>query len=560
MASKTKALLDFIGNAEAKGNYNAIYGKADSSKPLDQMTVAEILKFQKEHGDKTGSSAIGRYQFLEGTLKTLVRDNKISKSAKFTPELQDQLATDLLERRGLNKYLSGKITAEQFGNRLSREWAALPQLTGANAGKSYYAGVGDNNARVSADDFLGALNGTGGQLTGVASELSTTPYDAPTPRQRPSALAGYFKVPMPRPRPGAANGSTPYMPPDMRPVSEEATRAEQRRVPTATLPGQTSRPSGIIKTRTQTILPDGRVKDGTPATAGFEPLPRGVTPNLGPLPAAPRPAVFDGSPYSSGYDPLPFDFTTGPRTFDHSPFMPQVATELTNRSVRTIPIDANGYPIAAPKVEPGMLGRGSGVKTPYGVDDPMSMYYSPNRPRAGLSASPAAAAPDPAWSFNPFRSNPIPTANYVDTPNSPGVDPNKSQEQLSETKYRTVYKDNPAYAAWIAKNPWTADDANDYSRYYNPGGVETYKPPAGLAPAKQIAVREAYTVKAQPATIKPPAIKPLTSFKPKITKKPIRRFEGTITEKNLSGGNGSIFSENTVLPQSMNNSRWRTGY
>lgn len=197
MADKTKALLDYIGDLESKGNYNAYYGNAYSEAPLDGMTVGEILAYQKQLGDVSGSSAIGKYQIKESTLRQLIKTGKISKNAKFTPALQDKLAKQLLEQRGYSKYASGKMTAQSFGNSLAKEWAALPLLSGDNAGKSYYAGDGLNKALDTAENFLLALSDSStsprppANIASVASQLSTSASDedpaAPIPMPRPGA-------------------------------------------------------------------------------------------------------------------------------------------------------------------------------------------------------------------------------------------------------------------------------------------------------------------------------------------------------------------------------------
>ena len=52
------------------------------------------------------------------------------------------IAIALLKARGLNRFLSGTITAEQFGDNISYEWASLPVMTGPRAGQGRYSGQG----------------------------------------------------------------------------------------------------------------------------------------------------------------------------------------------------------------------------------------------------------------------------------------------------------------------------------------------------------------------------------------------------------------------------------
>jgi muramidase (phage lysozyme) len=63
--------------------------------------------------------------------------------AIFNEQLQDQLARQLLEKRGFEKYKAGKISTEKFIKELSREWASLPQDA---TNKSRYEGISNNRA------------------------------------------------------------------------------------------------------------------------------------------------------------------------------------------------------------------------------------------------------------------------------------------------------------------------------------------------------------------------------------------------------------------------------
>lgn len=146
-------LLNFVGGLEAPAGYNQVYGK-NRSAPLDQMTVNQVLAFQDDMVKQgSPSSAIGRYQFLRGTLRGLLQEQGLTGSELFTPELQDKLAVALLQRRGLNRFLEGRMSLEKFGDNLASEWAALPLLSGPNRGKSKYAGDGLNNALTTAEMF-----------------------------------------------------------------------------------------------------------------------------------------------------------------------------------------------------------------------------------------------------------------------------------------------------------------------------------------------------------------------------------------------------------------------
>ena len=149
----TKPLLDLIGRIEANGNYNAKFSRVDATDDLSQYTVREIQRMQYRWGRSTGSSAFGKYQFIRKTLASLLDDLDIDDNAKFTPELQDKLAEELLERRGLARWVMGRMSDDAFMNSLSKEWASLPYHTG----RSYYAGDGLNKSLISRNELRAAL-------------------------------------------------------------------------------------------------------------------------------------------------------------------------------------------------------------------------------------------------------------------------------------------------------------------------------------------------------------------------------------------------------------------
>jgi peptidoglycan hydrolase-like protein with peptidoglycan-binding domain len=106
---------------------------------LTDMTVGEIKELQAgmlahpENG--WDSSAVGKYQIVGKTLRDLQRQMGFSDDQKFTPEFQDALGLRLAEGRGLRDFQSGRITAAEFQNNLSREWASV---AAADTGRSHY--------------------------------------------------------------------------------------------------------------------------------------------------------------------------------------------------------------------------------------------------------------------------------------------------------------------------------------------------------------------------------------------------------------------------------------
>lgn len=152
-------LLSVIAKGESRGNYNAYYGNVNNKTvKFTEMTVEEVLAWQKSFvAQGQPSSAIGKYQFIEPTLSGLVQELKIEPNTKFDEQLQDRLAQQLLKRRGLHEYVDGKISNEQFAHSLSKEWAALPRVTGENPAQSYYAGDGLNSAQISVEEVKSGI-------------------------------------------------------------------------------------------------------------------------------------------------------------------------------------------------------------------------------------------------------------------------------------------------------------------------------------------------------------------------------------------------------------------
>jgi len=163
------------------------YGKFDpeGAKPLTQMTVAEVFEhmgLMKQHpdnlfpdgkGNNHPSSAVGRYQIIEPTLRGLVQELGVSEDEIFSQELQDRMGTALLNRRGYQDYLDGRITAEEFQAGMSKEWASVPDPT---TGQSYY-----------------------GQHTGMTNEefmemLNTPAQSTDIPMRRPQEIAEGFNA------------------------------------------------------------------------------------------------------------------------------------------------------------------------------------------------------------------------------------------------------------------------------------------------------------------------------------------------------------------------------
>jgi muramidase (phage lysozyme) len=196
MNQNIRNLLDFIGSKEAPKGYDQIYTRAEKivGKPaVSKMTLNQVLALQ-ERMKKSGSSAAGRYQFLQATLQATMNRMKLRGHEVWTPELQDRMAVNLLELRGLNKYLAGKIGATEFANNLAMEWASLPVVSTirgrhrmVRAGESYYSGDGLNAALHPTNAIMDLVKALRNPSPEVAEPVSP---DVPVPEapQKPRGL------------------------------------------------------------------------------------------------------------------------------------------------------------------------------------------------------------------------------------------------------------------------------------------------------------------------------------------------------------------------------------
>jgi peptidoglycan hydrolase-like protein with peptidoglycan-binding domain len=152
---KVGKVLNLIAGPESGGRYDAVYPGKRRPEILD-MTLDELVADQRERGRFTGSSASGRYQYIRKTLSSVVRQMGLDTSKeKFTPKLQDEIAIfHLRANHGLDKWLSGSMSNEQFLNRLAGTWAGIPKTNGRSA----YAGVLDNKAGIGAQAALQGLD------------------------------------------------------------------------------------------------------------------------------------------------------------------------------------------------------------------------------------------------------------------------------------------------------------------------------------------------------------------------------------------------------------------
>lgn len=87
--------------------------KQHKGKSLTDMTIAEIMALQAEKPGMSNDEwikqgrlhAVGRYQFIGGTLPGVVARAGVPTSAKFTPEIQDKLALQYLKEAGIGAWV-----------------------------------------------------------------------------------------------------------------------------------------------------------------------------------------------------------------------------------------------------------------------------------------------------------------------------------------------------------------------------------------------------------------------------------------------------------------------
>ena len=149
-------------------------------KPLKEMTMKEVLDFQDQliASGQYPSSAVGKYQIIQGTLKEGIVALKLKMSDTFDEKNQDRLYYEYLtgsKRKPLGDYLTGKIadTPENLASaqmQMAQEFASfgVPRAIKAHEfgiwpksdlepGDSFYSGVGGNKASVSPETSARAL-------------------------------------------------------------------------------------------------------------------------------------------------------------------------------------------------------------------------------------------------------------------------------------------------------------------------------------------------------------------------------------------------------------------
>ena len=118
-----------------------------NGRKLTEITIADVLKLQQARK----VIAVGRYQFVPGTLKSAVSSTKIDVNRLFDVNTQNELAINYLlltKRPGLANFIKGEHNDVALAlKEIAKEWASLPYDFGNGVFRSYYHGKANNSAR-----------------------------------------------------------------------------------------------------------------------------------------------------------------------------------------------------------------------------------------------------------------------------------------------------------------------------------------------------------------------------------------------------------------------------
>jgi murein DD-endopeptidase MepM/ murein hydrolase activator NlpD len=138
-------LLELIASKESGGNYEAMY-PSTTLPGATKMTIAEVAR--------RATGAVGKYQQLPRYLISRAKAAGLNPDKDlYSPENQDLIVTkvNIGMNRGGNAWLQGKISDEVFMQRLSMEFAALPN----SRGQFYYNG---QRSSIRPEQVKGALS------------------------------------------------------------------------------------------------------------------------------------------------------------------------------------------------------------------------------------------------------------------------------------------------------------------------------------------------------------------------------------------------------------------
>lgn len=170
ITEQDKKLLSAIGIGESGGSYTAVNGVRGGVSQLTSMTIPQVIAYAKQVGAGSGSGAVGKYQFIPGTLSGIFKKSGLPDTTIFSPDVQDYLIVETIKGRGLDSWKGGGLTDDKFMLNLAKEFASIPvpyatsrpasnqwPARNLSKGQSYYEGVSGNRATHDPDDFIQKL-------------------------------------------------------------------------------------------------------------------------------------------------------------------------------------------------------------------------------------------------------------------------------------------------------------------------------------------------------------------------------------------------------------------
>ncbi|MGH1376280.1 MAG: hypothetical protein ACRBCK_08030 [Alphaproteobacteria bacterium] len=194
-AQSGNPLLELIADKESGGDYNRVYGKGVQREDLTNMTINDVIAWQRNYTQNEGSpsSAAGKYQIIRKTLTGLKDEMALTGNEPFDENMQDRMAMHLLDRRGYDDYLAGDLPEDTFMENIAKEWASMPKN---ESGLSYYAGDGLNKAHAAPATLLLAMRHTKTEAlqptTVLAAAFGNGEGVETNDPQQPNPLTGTF--------------------------------------------------------------------------------------------------------------------------------------------------------------------------------------------------------------------------------------------------------------------------------------------------------------------------------------------------------------------------------
>ena len=129
-----KGIKSIIHKAESAAHgYNAVAGSTKGDPNLTSMTIGEV---HKKYGDKAVGIGQFKRRFLIDNAKKYLGYNKEELDAMpFNEATQNKFMELGIEDAGIDAYLNGRITIDQFHARLANIWRGLPPLRTSQKGE-----------------------------------------------------------------------------------------------------------------------------------------------------------------------------------------------------------------------------------------------------------------------------------------------------------------------------------------------------------------------------------------------------------------------------------------